>query len=131
MLEGDLQLGVFIHHLGRVVGLHHFFEHSHFCFDIVYFLEGRESRGMNGFTGREIDVLLEKPELEAVRGHDISRIWSLFTGYQAEHGSLTRAVSPDKADLLAGIYLKGDAAKDLGSAVRFSCVGKPEQHKKE
>src|SRR5690349_21413956 len=108
-----------------MIGLHLLFEPAHFCLEIVDRLEGGQRGGVDRFAPAEIDVLIEQAELEAVDRMYLTFVSSLGTGDDAKQGRFSRAVSPDKADLFARIYLKRDAAKYLVTAERFCDIRNP------
>src|SRR5688572_4526564 len=114
-----------------MIRFHLLFKYPHLGFNIVDLFECRQCGSVNGFARIEIDVLSEQPKLKAIYRCHFPRVRRFSPGHEPENRGLAGAVSPDKPDLFARIYLERKAAKHIDTAIGFSYIGKPEKHKTE
>ena len=102
-----------------MIRLHLLLDETHLSLDIVNVLESRECGSVDSLIPREIDVLFEKPKLQAPHLHDLAGVGRFAACQQIEERRLAGAVTSDEPDLFAGVHLERDIAKDRVAAERF------------
>src|SRR5688572_33425512 len=95
------------------------FQLVHFMFDLLQVAKGSESRFVHCGARFKMHVLREESQLHSPRTHDIAAIRRLFTTDQPKNCRLASATPAHQTDMLAGIYLEGNAAQNIVRAVRF------------